>query len=240
MIEKYHLMIIGAHCGDGEIQAGAIANKYAKAGHDVTFLHLTAGEKGNPPHISVDDYREQKIKEAEKAAAILGGKSITLDYKDAELKEDEQTITTVAKIFRELKPTIVITHWENSMHPDHAVCPKIVQAAWLKAALPGFEIDGLAAHSLSKMFHSENWEDMEGYVPDVFVDVSAEFDTYLEALSQYWFIMNSSDFRYYDYYKALGTIRGCVARTTYAQTLKYPVGANTRKGIFIPGFEFID
>jgi N-acetylglucosamine malate deacetylase 1 len=230
-------MIVGAHCGDAEIQAGAIAHKYAKAGHEVTFLHLTAGEKGNPPHLTTLEYREQKIKEAEKAAAILGGKSITLDYKDAELKEDDETITRMAGIFRDLRPNIVITHWENSMHPDHALCPKIVQAAWLKAALPGFDIDGLTPHSLTRMFHSENWEDMEGYVPDIFIDVSEEFDTYLEALSQYWFIMNSSDFRYYDYYKALGTVRGCLMRTAYAQTLKYPVGMNTRKGKAIPGFE---
>ncbi|SET06677.1 N-acetylglucosaminyl deacetylase, LmbE family [Oceanobacillus limi] len=237
MAEKLHLMVVGAHCGDGEIQAGAIAYKYAKAGHKVTFLHLTAGEKGNPPHISVEDYRKQKIEEAERAAAVLGGKSITLDYNDAELKEDDETVTTVAKLFRQLKPNVVITHWENSMHPDHARCPKIVQAAWLKAALPGFEIDGLPPHSLTRMFHSENWEDMEGYEPDIFVDVSEEFNTYLEALSQYWFIMNSSDFRYYDYYKALGTMRGCLTRTNYAQTLKFPIGANKRKGATIPGFD---
>lgn len=234
---KHHVMVIGAHCGDAEIQAGAIAHKYAKAGHEVTFLHLTAGEKGNPTHISVEDYREQKIKAAEKAAAILGAKSIALGYKDAELKEDEETVTAVAKLFRELKPTIVITHWVNSMHPDHALCPKITQAAWLKAALPGFDIDGLPPHSLSRMLHSENWEDMQGYEPDIYVDVSEEFDTYLEALSQYWFIMNSTSFRYYDYYKALGTMRGCLMRTTYGQTLKFPIGSNTRKGSSIPDLE---
>ncbi|GIO26501.1 PIG-L deacetylase family protein [Ornithinibacillus bavariensis] len=239
MSDKYHVMIVGAHCGDAEIQAGAIAYKYAKAGHKVTFLHLTAGEKGNPPHLSVEAYREQKIREAEKAAVILGGKCITLDYKDAELKEDDETITEVAKLFRKEKPNVVITHWENSMHPDHALCPRIVQSAWLKAALPGFNIEGLEPHSITRMFHSENWEDMEGYVPDVYVDVTEEFDTYLEALSQYWFIMNSSSFRYYDYYKALGTMRGCLARTTYAQTLKFPTGANTRKGKSIPGFEIL-
>ncbi|MEN2768656.1 PIG-L deacetylase family protein [Ornithinibacillus xuwenensis] len=237
MKEKHHLMVVGAHCGDAEIQAGAIAHKYAKAGHDVTFLHLTAGEKGNPAHISVSDYRHQKIKESEKAAKILGGKSLTLDYKDAELKENEETITAVAKLFRELKPTVVITHWINSMHPDHALCPKILQAAWLKAALPGFEIEGLPPHSLTRMFHSENWEDMEEYTPDIFVDVSEEFETYLEALSQYWFIMNSTSFRYFDYYKALGMMRGCLTRTTYAQTLKFPVGTNIRKGNCIPGFD---
>ncbi len=232
-------MVVGAHCGDAEIQAGAIAHKYAKAGHRVTFLHLTAGEKGTPAGTTVEAYREQKIREANEAATLLGAESIVLDYKDAELKEDEETITRVATLFRKLKPNVVITHWENSMHPDHALCPKIVQAAWLKGALPGFDLEGLPPHSLSRMFHSENWEDMEGYEPDIYVDVTDEFDTYLEALSCYWFIMNSSSFRYYDYYKALGTVRGCLNRSTFAQTLKYPRGGNVRKGNSIPGFELV-
>ncbi|WP_217589355.1 PIG-L deacetylase family protein [Lentibacillus saliphilus] len=237
MANKVHVMIVGAHCGDGEIQAGAIAHKYAKAGHEVTFLHLTAGEKGTPPQMSVEEYRKQKVDEAEQAAKILGGRSITLKYKDAELKADDETISTVATLFRKLKPNVVITHWINSMHPDHALCPKIVEGAWLKAALPGFDLEGLPPHSLNRMFHSENWEDMEGYEPDVFVDVSEEFDTYLKALSKYWFIKNSSDFRYYDYYQALGTMRGCVSKHTYAQTLKFATGMNVRKETAIPGFE---
>src|SRR5699024_9132064 len=185
-MKNKHLVIVGAHCGDAEIQAGAIAHKYAKAGWDVTFLHLTAGEKGNPPHISVEDYTKQKIEEAEKVAEILGGKSITLDYKDAELTFNDEIITHIATLMRKLKPTVVITHCENSIHPDHALCTRLVEAAQLKAGLPGFDLDGLPPHYYP-FYHSENWEDMEDYDPDIFVDVSEEFDTYLEALSKYWF-----------------------------------------------------
>lgn len=229
------LAVVGAHCGDAEIQAGAIAHKYAKAGHEVTFIHLTAGEKGNPPHISVEEYREQKIRESEKVAEILGAKTITLDYKDAELTFNDEIITRVATLMREVRPNVVITHWKNSIHPDHELCYEIVQAAQLKAGLPGFDLDGLPPHYYS-IYHSENWEDMDGYEPDIYIDVSEEFDTYLEALSNYWFIMNSKSFRYYDYYKALGTVRGCLNRTKYAQTLKFPTGQNVRKGGIIPGF----
>lgn len=236
MTDKSHLMIVDAHCGDGELQVGAIANKYAKSGHKVTFLHLTAGEKGTPKHFTVEEYRKQKIRESEEASAVLGTESITLDYKDAELRFDDEIITTMAKYFRKLKPNLVLTHWIKSIHPDHALCPRLVDAAWLKSALPGFGIDGLPPHGFRGYLHSENWEDMEGYVPDIFVDVTDEFDTYLEAISKFWFVMNSSDFRYYEYYKALGTMRGCLNRTKYAQTLKFPEGGNIRKGKEIPNF----
>ncbi|WP_026691305.1 PIG-L deacetylase family protein [Alteribacter aurantiacus] len=232
---KDHIMFVGAHCGDVELAAGAIAHKYAKAGHKVTFLHLTAGEKGNPPHTSVKEYKNQKIRESKAAASILGVHTMTLDYKDAELFVDDETVSRVATIFRKEKPNLVITHWTKSMHPDHAACPKIVEGAWLKAALPGFELDGLPPHGIRQVFHSENWEDTE-YEPDIYVDVTEEFETYLKAISEYWFVMNASSFRYYDYYKALGTTRGCLNRTTYAQTLKYRIGSNVRKGAHIPGF----
>ncbi|NGP46188.1 PIG-L family deacetylase [Bacillaceae bacterium SIJ1] len=237
MGQRKHFVAVGAHCGDVEIQAGAIAHKYARAGWDVTFLHLTAGEKGNPQHVTVEDYRRQKIEEAEKVAHILGGSSITLDYKDAELAFNDDIVTHVATLMRKLRPTVVVTHWVNSIHPDHVLCQRIVEAAQLKAGLPGFDLDGLAPHYYP-FYHSENWEDMEDYDPDIYVDVSDEFETYLEALANYWFIMNSSSFRYFDYYKALGTVRGCVGRVTYAQTLKYPAGGNVRKSGFIPGHEF--
>lgn len=234
---KHHVMFVGAHCGDVELAAGAIAHKYAKAGHKVTFLHLTAGEKGTPKHMSVEEYRQQKIRESEEAAKVLGVDTITLQFKDAELRKDEETVTEVATLFRKLKPDVVITHWTESIHPDHAICPEIVNAAWFKSALPGFELGGFPPHSLKRIFHSENWEDPYGYDPDIYVNVSEEFETYLEAISRYWFVMNSSSFRYYDYYKALGTTRGCLSRTTYAQTLKFPRGANVRKGNVIPEFE---
>lgn len=235
MTEPKHLMIIDAHCGDGELQVGAIAAKYAKAGHKVTFLHLTAGEKGNPPNVSVEDYRTQKIRESEEACAILGAECVTLDYKDAEVQVNEESITRVATEIRKLRPDLVLTHWVNSIHSDHSNVPKIVEAAQLKAGLPGFELEGYPPKYYGYL-HSENWEDMEEYVPDIYVDVTETFETYLEAISKFWFVMNSKDFRYFDYYKALGTVRGCQNRSTYAQTLKFPVGGNIRKGSEIPGF----
>ncbi len=192
MSDQHHIMFVGAHCGDVELATGAIAHKYAKAGHRVTFLHLTAGEKGAPKGVPVEEYRKQKIRESEEAAKILGVETITLNYKDAELRKDDETVTEAAILFRKLKPNLVITHWIESIHPDHAVCPQIVNASWLQSALPGFELEGLPQHSFHGVLHSENWEDPYGYEPDIYVDVSEEFETYLQAISCYWFVMNSS------------------------------------------------
>lgn len=61
-----HLVVSGAHCGDGENQAGYdaayhaaydAAHKYAEAGRESTFIRLKAGVQGRPEYISVEDYR---------------------------------------------------------------------------------------------------------------------------------------------------------------------------------------
>lgn len=46
-----HVMIVGAHCGDGEIQAGAIAHKYAQAAGTclVEGMNLSEGSGTTQP-----------------------------------------------------------------------------------------------------------------------------------------------------------------------------------------------
>ena len=61
------------------------------------------------------------------------------------------------------------------------------------------------------MYFPENWEDMDGWRADVYLDVSDIWDRYLETLKSHELMGGSiSDFRYYDYYNALGTTRGCL------------------------------
>ena len=56
-----HMLVIGGHIGDVENTGGLLACKYAQAGHRVTLLHMTAGEKGNPGR-DTQEYREQRLR----------------------------------------------------------------------------------------------------------------------------------------------------------------------------------
>ena len=57
------ILALGAHAADQELSAGMILAKYARAGHQVTILSLTAGEKGHPL-LGPNEYRNQKVREA--------------------------------------------------------------------------------------------------------------------------------------------------------------------------------
>lgn len=215
MDRKIHIMAIGAHAGDMELTCGGVLTKYAMEGHMITLLHMTAGEKGHPK-LTDDEYRKQKIGEANAFAEKIGGKAIVLDYKDGELPDNDDVKFQVCDIIRDKKPDIIITHWKNSMHKDHATTYRIVQDAYFYAAIKSFKRK-LPAHFVQGLYFAENWEDPYEFKPYVYVDISKSFDKWIDALRSYEFVVKSPSFKYLDYYSALSVVRGAESRKTYAE-----------------------
>jgi LmbE family N-acetylglucosaminyl deacetylase len=133
-----------------------------------------------------------------------------------------EAVWMMADLIRQYKPTVILTHWQGSMHVDHINTYHIVHKALFRAALPAFERER-PPHSIKAILYPENWEDMEDYTPDVYVDVSDVWDDYLKLLNTHVLMRDSlSGFRYYDYYNALGTTRGALAGYDRAVTLMRP------------------
>ncbi|WP_340022680.1 PIG-L family deacetylase [Paenibacillus sp. FSL K6-1096] len=222
MSGKLTVLAIGAHVGDVELASGGVLASHSLKGDRIVTLALTPGERGVPAGQELQEYRQQKIKEAGVFADMLGGEAVVFDYCDGELPDNQQIRLEVCDVIRRVKPDIIITHWKNSMHKDHALTHYIVNDARFFASLSSFERE-LPAHFAAKLYYSENWEDAVDYVPYVYVDFDqAAFDLWIEALSQHWFVTNSKSFKYMDYYKALAVVRGCEARKTYAEAFMVP------------------
>lgn len=220
---KLHVLTIGAHAADQELSAGMIIAKYARAGHRVTILSLTPGEKGHP-RLNAAEYAKQKMAEAEKCAGALGAQTKVLGYGDAFLEETDDIKREVADLIRELAPDILITHPPGSIHKDHRNAHKIAVDAVFYASLPAIERTR-PAHSIPRVFYSENWEDMDGYEPDVYIDTTDVFETYCRALESFELWNGGTGWPYADYYKSLARLRGCLGfglRGRYAATLMRP------------------
>ena len=193
---KKAVMAVGGHVGDAA---------------------LTGGERGNPPHLSVDEYRKQKIEEAEKFAEILGGKAIVFPYADGELPDSEEVRFELCDLIRQYKPTAVMTHWKNSMHKDHETAHRIVKDACFFAGLAGLERKD-AAHFAKGPYYAQNWEDADGFIPYAYMEVTVEgFELWKKAIGEHWFAVHSRDFKYKEYYEHLMRCNGCLARTEYAE-----------------------
>ena len=120
MESKRVIMAIGGHIGDMELTAGGTLATMALEGHHIITVALTAGERGNPAHLTDQEYRVQKIEEATKFAKRLGGEAIVFDYLDGELPNNEWVRYQLCDVIRHYKPDVLITHWSHSMHKDHA------------------------------------------------------------------------------------------------------------------------
>ena len=95
------IMTIGAHVGDMELTAGGLVASEAAKGNRTVLVSMTAGEKGNPPGMGVDEYRRQKVEEAEAFASAFSGVSIVLDGADGLLKEDDENVWTLVDLIRQ-------------------------------------------------------------------------------------------------------------------------------------------
>lgn len=118
----------------------------------------------------------------------------------------------MADVIRRVRPTLVLTHWRESLHKDHAATHAVVRDAVLLASLAGVQT-AHPPHRGVGLWYAENWEDADGFRPYLYVNVAGVQQQWRDAVSRYEFVGGSiSSFAYLDYYTALLTLRGAEAR----------------------------
>lgn len=228
---ELRILTIGAHAADQELAAGMIVAKYTRQGHRAFILSLTPGEKGHPT-LTAEEYAGQKRREAAECCRKLGAEAIILGYRDAELPYSDEVALEVCDIIRDVRPDVVITHWEQSIHKDHRRAHRIAMDALFYAGLPRL-VRSRPPHWTRAVYMSENWEDMDGYEPDLYVEIpDPVFAQYCDALASFALWHGGTGWPYGDYYRSLARLRGCLGgglRWRYAATLKVPRGGLIRR-----------
>ncbi|MGW1339976.1 PIG-L deacetylase family protein [Kribbella sp. NPDC002412] len=208
------VLAVGAHIGDMDLTAGPTLAKLVLEGANVTIIALTPGERGHP-RMTPSEYKVQKIAEGEAFATAIGADFIVLDHSDGFLPDTDDVATELAAIIREKQPDTLITHWKRSIHRNHEHAAKLTERARFLAGLPMDPSEGVegARHSVRTFLHAENWEDMEGFQPTMYVPIPDEaFYRWISAIRHQAFARGETyGFRYIDYYTALMTTRGCLA-----------------------------
>ncbi|MEK6455710.1 PIG-L family deacetylase [Caldifermentibacillus hisashii] len=206
MEHQHHIMSIGAHALDAELMGGAVAIKYTREGHKATFVHITRGERGNKKK-SPEEYGKQLDLEIPKVAEAMGAKSHWMGYLAGELPSIEQIQLDLCQLIRKEKPDIIITHWRGSLHPRHVMTHDVVMDAVKMAANKNIETEA-APHVVNYVYFGENCEDLNGFIPQIYIEIEDTFDQWFEALSHYeLFRANEANVPYQDYYRTMATIR---------------------------------
>jgi len=222
------ILTIGAHMGD-EVAWGMALAAHRRQGLTVGMLHLTPGEKGHRT-LSPEQYAEQKHAEARACAEVLGARCWALDYFDGELPVNDDVKFAICDVIREARPKVILTHWRGSMHKDHTAAADNLPDALFYAALPAFR-RALPPHWVPRLYFGENWEDLRGYEPEVYLSVIPEdLEVWEQAMRCYALFRGEvSSFPYLDYYRALARTRGCEVGCEYAVTFAVPPESRRRR-----------
>lgn len=215
-------MAIGAHIGDAELTCGKSLATHAVKGDDITTVAVTAGERGAPPDRNQAEFKAENIANAQKFAQALGGQFFCLDYPDGEAPDTADLRLAICDLIRIRKPNVILTHWQKGMHRDHHATSRAVEEGIFYAALRGFERKDkngelLTPHWARGPYFAENWEDADGFVPYVYINVAEGYDLWYEHIQTLWLTNNSPWFQYREYYDALSRARGLEIRKERAE-----------------------
>jgi bacillithiol biosynthesis deacetylase BshB1 len=164
-----------AHPDDAELLCGGTLARAAEQGHGTGVLDLSAGELGSA------GTPEMRAVEAEAAARVLGltGRW-NAGLPDGALEDSTEARRLVAGWIRRLRPRVVITHWPEARHPDHAATANLARAACFLAGLKKLDCEG-EPHRPHKLIYTlvyqESWTR-----PAFVVDISEQMDRKLEAI----------------------------------------------------------
>jgi LmbE family N-acetylglucosaminyl deacetylase len=164
------VVCIGGHPDDPESGCGGTLARYAAAGHTVTIVYLTRGERGIERK-SLDEAARIRTAESEAACRILGATPRFFGQVDGATELTHAHVDTMTKLVATLKPDVILAHWPIDTHMDHQVASLLAIRAWM--SMKGADL----------FFYEVNaGSQTEGFKPDTYVDISSVVEQKKRAL----------------------------------------------------------
>ena len=168
---KLKVVCVGGHPDDPESGCGGALIRYSEAGHAVTIIYLTRGERGIAGK-SLDEAARIRTAECEAACKIISAKPVFAGQIDGAADFTRARVDELQKLLAAESPDVVFTHWPIDTHMDHQVAGLCaIRACMVLPRRPHvyfFEVDsGSQTH---------------GFAPDTYVDITAVLEKKKAAL----------------------------------------------------------
>ena len=215
-----NILGIGAHPDDLEVSCGGTLAKFVKQGHKVFMCNIANGDMGHmifePPEL-----REIRMKEAQRAAAVIGAEWFTVDVGDLMLEAcDRAARDKLTEIVRFTKPDAIITHNPQDYMRDHEQAGLLAVDATFCCTLPHY-LPTFEKHSeFPPVFYMDTLAGI-GFVPTEYVDITEEIEQKLEALacheSQVKWMLEHDHIDFLDFVRTCNKYRGLQSNCLYAE-----------------------
>ena len=193
-------MTILAHPDDAEIWAGGTIAQHTRAGNSAVICSL----------VGVAD--ATRGWEAAEGATALGAELTLLDQRDRHLRAAPELVDTIARVIRDVRPSLLITHWEHDSHADHVQTNEAVRAAIAVAGNTQAYDAVLACDTYLGVGRSGMFE------PDLYVDVTETWDQKLEAIRKH---ASQDPEQYVQTLERQCWLHGARAKVRYAEVFQF-------------------
>ncbi len=217
------IVCVGAHPDDPEETSFGTLARYAEAGHRVTVLYLTRGERGIRGK-SLDEAAAIRTAEAEAACKIIGATPVFAGQIDGDTEVNTRRIADFTKLLAAQKPDVVFTHWPIDTHADHQAASILTQQAHLQVKEDRFRL---------YFFEVESGYQSLGFVPQIYVDISATLAKKRSAF--FCHVSQHGEETYRAHSEIIERFRGREIGVTAAETF-IPMARNDR-GAALPGLD---
>jgi LmbE family N-acetylglucosaminyl deacetylase len=155
------VLCVGAHPDDPESGCGGTLARLAAAGHAVTVVYLTRGERGIEGK-SLAEAAEIRTAEAEAACRVMGATPVFFGQIDGATEVTGEHAQRMARFFSSENPDVVFAHWPVDTHLDHQVASVLTYRAWMRNRA-----------SRLYFFEVNSGSQTQGFLPNTYLDISA-------------------------------------------------------------------
>ena len=191
-----NILVILAHPDDPEFFCGATLARWARAGHSITYILLTCGDKGfhptTHPEMTPENLCGIRHQEEVNAAQVIGANPpLFLDMPDGCLIPGLDLRRDIVREIRRHKPDILVTCDPQNLfatyginHPDHRACGQVVLDAVFPAAGSPVYFPELLVQGFQPHMPKEVWCSLTSQ-PNTTIDVTETWDIKIKAILEH-------------------------------------------------------
>jgi 4-oxalomesaconate hydratase len=217
-------LVVSAHPGDFVWRAGGAIALHAKRGYRMKIVCFAYGERGESQWawkkagVDIKDVKAQRHEESERAAKLLGAEIEFFDAGDYPLRTTDAMLDRLVDIYRELKPSFVLTHaLEDPYNFDHPHAAHVAQEARIIAQAAGHKPDPSRSYLAPPVFLFEPHQPEQcNYKPNVLLKIDEVWETKRQA-----FEILAAQKHLWEYYTRVALNRGVQGSRNSGKPMTY-------------------
>ena len=181
------VLVVAPHADDETLGVGGTIARHVREGDEVAVAVMTGPGEGTHP-IFPNEVWDTVRAEARRAADVLAVTELVFRELPAVLLPDRpvwEANREAAEVLGEFAPDLLYVPFPFDLHRDHRDIYYAFSVAWRPTSSVGRNIQGIYAYETLSETHWNPPYLEAGFIPNTYVDISADLETKLRALACY-------------------------------------------------------